>query len=234
MKRYALCLLIVILLVAGCNQRPEEGPEALSGEGTQPEATSTIGTEPPTDERAVVSPSRVVLAEGELVAAVPALSLSFETSGRLVSLNVEPGDRVESGEVIATLADGTLEDGVTSAELQVAQAETTLVLAELSLENLLTWEPDAAAVAAAEADLAAAQGALDDAQGADAVARLQRRLLPAFDLPVAVAEREPEGPHAVMRLHPPEQTRGGKACGKRVEEVPRHVARTCRYRDKGS
>ena len=170
MKQPTAYVLIAILMLTGCGQRARQRGESVSGQQNQPSATPVSETASPSDDRAGAGPSRLVLAEGEVVAAVPALTLSFETSGRLVSLNVEPGGRVEFGETIATLADGALEDAVTSAELQVAQAETTLAGAELSLENLVTWEPDAAAVAAAEADLAAAQAALEEARGADAVA----------------------------------------------------------------
>ena len=66
MKRYVLCLLIVILLLAGCNQRLEDGGDATSWQGTQPAATSTIETEPPTDDGAVAARASVASAEQAL------------------------------------------------------------------------------------------------------------------------------------------------------------------------
>ncbi|MCA9925946.1 MAG: biotin/lipoyl-binding protein, partial [Anaerolineales bacterium] len=111
-----------------------------------------------------------ILADGQIVAVNPVLVLSFEANGRLLELNVQPGDHVGAGDVIGTLDDGTLQDTVTNAELQVHQAELSLAQAQLSLDNLLNWEPDETAVALAEANLAAAQANLENAQTSDSVA----------------------------------------------------------------
>ncbi len=164
MKRNLILLLLTTVLLVGCKQEAGSGGEQ---ETSLPEETQVVATAVP--QTAPVA-SKTVLADGQLVAVNPVLALSFEASGRLLSLNVQPGDRLESGDVIGTLDDGTLQDAVTDAELQVAQAETSLAQAQLSLEDLLTWEPDKTAVALAEANLTAAQTTLENAQASDAVA----------------------------------------------------------------
>ena len=110
-----------------------------------------------------------MLADGQLVATTPVLTLGFEASGRILPSTC-PGDRVAAGDGIATLDAAALQDGVTNAELQVAQAENSLAQAQLSLDNLLAWEADETAVALAQANLAAAQATLDNAQASDAAA----------------------------------------------------------------
>jgi HlyD family secretion protein len=163
MKRVLVPLLILTLLLVGCDGKIGVGDEKKP----LPETTEgEVEASPEADAFA----SRIVLADGRLVAVNPALALSFETSGRLLTLTVQPGDRVEPGDVIATLDDGALQDAVTNAELQVAQAETGLAQAQLSLDALLAWEPDETAVALAEANLAAAETSLENAQASDGVA----------------------------------------------------------------
>jgi multidrug efflux pump subunit AcrA (membrane-fusion protein) len=117
-----------------------------------------------------VRPGVTILAEGVVQAVQPVLPLAFEAGGRLLELHVAVGDTLRAGDFIATLEDTTLQEAVTSASLQVAQSENSLVQAQLKLDDLLAWEPDETAVALAEANLAAAQAALERAQSTDAVA----------------------------------------------------------------
>jgi multidrug efflux pump subunit AcrA (membrane-fusion protein) len=98
------------------------------------------------------------------------LSLSFLVSGRLTAIHIQPGDIVEEGELLATLDDTALAEAVTGAELQTAQAEITLSQAQLSLEELLNWEPDDMTVALAEANLVAAEANLESALAQDSAA----------------------------------------------------------------
>lgn len=154
-------LILLIFTLAACVQRGGEftelPPDAeAEGETVEEEATATPIPPPPA--------SRVVAADGSLVAVQPELQLSFETNGRLITLEVQAGDTVQAGDLIATLDDTTLQESVTSAQLQVAQSENSLAQAQLSLDNLLDFEADETAVSLAEANLAAAQAALAQAQ----------------------------------------------------------------------
>ncbi|MGB3714664.1 MAG: HlyD family efflux transporter periplasmic adaptor subunit, partial [Candidatus Promineifilaceae bacterium] len=104
-----------------------------------------------------------VLADGQLVAQNPVLPLSFVVSGRLAEIHAQPGDVVEEGAILATLDGTALSAAVTNAELQVSQAETTLAQAQLSLEDLVNWEPDDMVVTLAEANLSVAEANYENA-----------------------------------------------------------------------
>ncbi len=78
--------------------------------------------------------------------------LAFRSSGLLAEMTVKPGDVVAVGQVLARLDDA-------DARAQVAQAETSLKLAELKLADL-TDGADPAALASAEASLASAEADL--------------------------------------------------------------------------
>ncbi|MBE2199027.1 MAG: efflux RND transporter periplasmic adaptor subunit [Anaerolinea sp.] len=163
-KKLALILSLFggFLLLVGC---------ARSVEFTGMEGTATADPNTtPTPRPTALPPSSTILAEGQLVAVQPALALGFTVNGRLLTLHIQPGDKVQAGDLIATLDDEALQETITSARLQVAQAENSLAQAQLSLDNLLTWTPDATAVALAEANVAAAQAALENARIADAAA----------------------------------------------------------------
>ncbi len=82
-----------------------------------------------------------------------ALDLGFSTSGRLIELNVDVGDEVQAGAVLARVDDTTL-------QIQLRQAQLNLAAAERNLEELTS----AAALAAAEQTVAAAQQTLAAAQ----------------------------------------------------------------------
>jgi HlyD family secretion protein len=135
---------------------PTETPQAQ--EETAVEATPTP----------VPRSGTTILAEGALVAAKPQQPVGFAINGRLLDLLVEEGDSVQAGDLIATLDDEMLQEALVDAALAYRQAENSLAQAELALENLLNWEPDAALVAQAEANLAAAEASLENAQSQDA------------------------------------------------------------------
>jgi multidrug efflux pump subunit AcrA (membrane-fusion protein) len=163
-QRWMVLLAVFLLLLVGCGRRVvrEQRDEAAEAAAVAEEA----GTLSPEPVRAGVT----ILAEGVVQAVQPVLPLAFEAGGRLLELHVEVGDTVQAGDPIATLDDRALQEAVTSASLQVAQSENSLVQAQLALDDLLAWESDETAVALAEANLAAAQSALESAQASDAVA----------------------------------------------------------------
>ncbi|MFZ0544262.1 MAG: HlyD family efflux transporter periplasmic adaptor subunit [Candidatus Promineifilaceae bacterium] len=162
-KKTILFLLLISLLAAACDRPENSGtPPSVAVEDGSPTAT-------PRPTEAVTS-GTTVLADGQLVSVSPPLALSFTTSGRLLELHVRAGDTVSEGDLIATLDDKALQDQVATAELNVSEAENGLAQAQLSLDNLLNWEPDELAVEAAEANVAVAQANYEDAQVQDASA----------------------------------------------------------------
>ena len=158
MNRKAVSLLILLLLLAACDQAPPT-PTA-----TPAAADSTTLPTPTAAPRGTV-----ILADGSLQAQAPPLALGFGASGELLSVAVAAGDRVAAGDLLATLDDSLLRDAEATAAQQVAQAALSLDQAQLSLDNLLGWEPDPLAVAVAEANLAAAEAALENAAAQDDV-----------------------------------------------------------------
>ena len=158
-------LMVLLLALAACGGRPGETaatavPDAESAAQTEAEPTATRPSQP----------GVTILADGSVVAVQPVLAVSFTASGRLLELAVQPGDLVAVGDLIATLDDGALLDTVTNAAFQVAQSELNLTQAQAELARLLEWEPDETAVSLAQANLAAAQAQLENAQASDAVA----------------------------------------------------------------
>jgi multidrug efflux pump subunit AcrA (membrane-fusion protein) len=162
-KAILIGLLLCLALLLGCRPQPDETEQPAATAVPDPGDTTAVPTE--TAPQGVV-----ILTEGQLVAVNPVLPLGFEAGGRVLAVNVQPGDVVAAGDVIATLDDGALQDGVTSAELQVALAENSLAQSQAALDNLLDWEVDEFAVALAEANLAAAQANLENAENQDAAA----------------------------------------------------------------
>lgn len=163
-----LSIFLVLFLLVGC-ARAASDFEGAAGEGVETAVPPADTTSTPRPTRAVQT-GTTILADGQLVALHPALPLSFSGNGRLLTLHVAPGDVVVEGDLIATLDDTSLQEAVTSAELQVAQAENSLAQAQLSLDDLVNWQPDETAVALAEANLAVAQTNLSKAQTQDATA----------------------------------------------------------------
>lgn len=158
MKRGILLVGLLILLVS-CGQAVEVPLEPTA----TPDPDATIAPTP--------SPVRTgvtILADGLVQTEQPPLPLAFEAGGKLLTLHVAAGDQVQAGDLIATLDDTTLQEAIVDATLQVDQAENSLAQAQLTLDDLENWEVDATAVALAEANLAAAEAALENAEVHDA------------------------------------------------------------------
>jgi multidrug efflux pump subunit AcrA (membrane-fusion protein) len=132
------------------------------------------------------SANLTILADGVIKVGRPVLALSFQTSGRLLDLAVQPGDVVAEGQLLGTLDDASLQDAITSAELRVTQAQLSLAQAQADLEKLVTWEPDANAVAVAEANLVSAEASLERAETQDGAAG---NSLTAVNIQVTQAQR---------------------------------------------
>ncbi|MCB9135459.1 MAG: efflux RND transporter periplasmic adaptor subunit [Anaerolineales bacterium] len=131
-KRIFLFFILFVLLTGCTNEPVEIAP--------QPTATLETGTEvnAPLLE---VTDSVTILAEGVMQTVQPVLALSFETSGKLLEIHVQPGDLVQAGDLIATLDDAVLQDGIAQAQLQVDRAENSLSQAQQTLTSLQTDLP---------------------------------------------------------------------------------------------
>ncbi len=137
-KRRAMLILVAIALV-GCNRSPEPTP------------TPTAAIAPP-DTR---SSSAQVVASGEVVPSQETY-LGFPLSGRVATVMVNKGDRVEAGQVLIVLEADLL-------EADVAQAEAALAAAQAQVA-LLQAGPRPEEIALAEAQVAAAQTSVAQAE----------------------------------------------------------------------
>ena len=125
-KKWIL-LIILIIFLTGCGNQPVE---------VAPQPTATLEEAGEISSTPEVSNSVTILAEGVMQVVQPVLPLSFETSGKLLEIHVQPGDLVQAGDLIATLDDATLQDAIAQAELQVDQANNNLAQAQQTLTSL--------------------------------------------------------------------------------------------------
>ena len=164
-KQKLLLIPFLLFLIIGCAQRSENF-EVAGGDSemADPDTTPTPRPTRPAQN------NTTIVADGEIKAAQPVLALSFETGGKVTTLNVQVGDVVQAGDVLATLDDAALQETIANAQLQVAQAENSLAQNQLELDKLLNWQPDELAITQAQANLDAAQAQLANAQVQDAAA----------------------------------------------------------------
>ncbi|MBN1313381.1 MAG: efflux RND transporter periplasmic adaptor subunit [Anaerolineae bacterium] len=120
-------------------------------------SSSDVTTEP------VNIPSLSIEATG-IVVPETWTTISFSTGGRIVEVTVSDGEKVLRNLALARLDNQDAKRAVDLAQVQVSEAEVNVRLAENELERVVTWSPDANRVAAAEASLANAEAALEQAQ----------------------------------------------------------------------
>ena len=122
------------------------------------------------------------------VIAAEEIALSFSNGGVLIDVPVAVGSKVSAGDVLARIDDADAQQSVlvaelnlrsaeakvaavaeagemTAADINVAQAEINLEIAQENLDALVNWEPDEDEIALAEAQLASAQASLNAANG---------------------------------------------------------------------
>ncbi|NDJ36479.1 MAG: biotin/lipoyl-binding protein, partial [Chloroflexi bacterium] len=118
MKKHVLMIVSVLAagVLAACGGI---GPDA-GGNGE----VSDAGADP---DAPILQTGGVVSATGIVVPSEEA-SLAFETGGQLVELNVEVGDEVQEGDVLARLDASILEAQIANAEASVGVAEANLDL----------------------------------------------------------------------------------------------------------
>ncbi|MEM7799756.1 MAG: HlyD family efflux transporter periplasmic adaptor subunit [Chloroflexota bacterium] len=186
-----LFIMIVLLFLGACNSAEEanlnaEPENAVEAAEDLEEAQEVDPTPRPTDTDTEAA-NLIILADGNVVIGKPLLPMSFETSGKLLALNVEPGQTVAEGEMLATLDDEALQDSVKSSELRVSQAKNSLIQSEAELQRLLDWSPDEQSVAIAQANIESAQINLTNAQVQDDAAGSS---LTSVNISVNQAQRE--------------------------------------------
>jgi len=142
---------------------------------TQPSATNSTPT------AQAIGPQNIAVARTDTLRSGPAISgtltadrearIRAEISGAVLATNVEQGERVSAGTVLARLDDANVRDAAISARSAVAQAT---VAAEQATRELQRSKTLAAAGAIAERDVEGAERAALGAQAqlADAKARL--------------------------------------------------------------
>jgi HlyD family secretion protein len=147
MKRTTLYVILGVVLVAAVT--------AFVLWRTQQAQTPAEETHTATVERGTLLVA--VSASGSIEPQTSA-DLTFETPGRVAEVRVKVGDEVEAGDVLAQLDTRQL-------SLQVQQARSALAMAEAQLDQLEAG-PRPEEVAAAEADLHAAQAQVSSAAAA--------------------------------------------------------------------
>jgi multidrug efflux pump subunit AcrA (membrane-fusion protein) len=117
---------------------------------------------------------------------VPAyqVGLSFATPGTVLELPVQVGQEVQAGDLLARVDASALG---AQYEIAVAQAQINFDVAQQALDDLLNWEPDEAAIAQLESNVAAAQAVFDAAQGQETAASAN---IEVSNISVAQAERQ--------------------------------------------
>jgi len=111
-----------------------------------------------------------------IVAAVDTSSISFEVAGNTREVNVKVGDRVEEGQVLATLDDKPFQLNVEGAEAEVGRAKAQLAEKETDYVRQKTlYEKDWVAKAAYDQALAARDSAANQVSYAVSKLSLARR-----------------------------------------------------------
>ncbi len=122
--------------------------------------------------QAQVAPETVVVQRGTLLITVEGsgslvphqeVEVPFQAGGRVTEILVQTGDAVKAGDILARVDGTDAQRSLADAKLAVQQSQVSLSSAQLSLDDLLSWTPDENAVASAQASLAAANQAYQEA-----------------------------------------------------------------------
>lgn len=97
---------------------------------------------------------------GTVISAV-AVDLSFDTNGTVTQVNAVAGQDLKAGDVLASIDDVTARTSLVNAQLQVAQAEQSMISAQSDYGDLVDG-PTEAELLAAQAAVQSAQAKLDD------------------------------------------------------------------------
>ena len=140
-------IIIAVVAVVAC--LGYVGYSVLQGGATQ-QAMADSGSETAVVERGTI---QVTIDGSGSLAPNDEVSLAFSSGGEVTEVNMEVGDVVEAGDLLARLDDVDAREAVADAELQVAQAEINLALTRAEAELGLK-----------QANLDAAQASYEEAQ----------------------------------------------------------------------
>lgn len=115
MKPLTRVLSLLAVALAGCNL-------AAPGAANPRAAATPLPTLVPLPTAALTAATTVAV-DGALALAEPAVAVSFETTGRVVAVLVQTGQRVKKGETLARLDDTALQDALAQAKEQLALVE---------------------------------------------------------------------------------------------------------------
>jgi multidrug resistance efflux pump len=126
-------MLLIALLAGGCGREEAQAP---AGEGRRVPETAPQET-PAAAPPSATAASDVILMDGELVSAYPSLSLAFPENavGRLQSIGVSLGQRVEAGDLLAVLDEGELTRAVRKARRDLDRALEDQAKGEADVER---------------------------------------------------------------------------------------------------
>ncbi len=130
-------------------------------------STESIATDVVQAAEPSISQAAVVSAEAYVVP-VNTANLSFEVGGRLVALNVEEGQSVEAGDLLAEVDNRSQEIDLLEAEISLANMEASLIEAQASLSQAQAQLAELKSgatpeeIAQSEASLAKAEATLAD------------------------------------------------------------------------
>lgn len=153
--------LLAVLGLSACGGAPPTAPDA-----PRPVRVETVGgTRAQQDQSAIVG----------VVRAAERATLSFQVPGRIAALNVEVGDVVTRGQVIAVLDAAPFDLRVRQADAETSRARAILVEAQGRLDRQQRLADDGwvapAAVDAVRAEVDAARAGMTVAEAAAALAR---------------------------------------------------------------
>ncbi len=140
-----IALSMTIVMNAACTaQTSTSGASVPQAQALTPAPSAT-----PLATRAV-SPRGALVADGSLALTMPVVQASFETSARVVAVNVKPGQAVKQGDVLAQLDDEDLRDALAKAQESLAVTQ-----AQISQTNTPASQADIDSAKAALASAAA-------------------------------------------------------------------------------
>ncbi|BCX02526.1 MAG: HlyD family type I secretion periplasmic adaptor subunit [Candidatus Roseilinea sp.] len=149
----SLAAIAALLTLVGC-AADTPFPVASGAAGQVPAAQPTAAaTAVPTQ---AVAARTTISADGVVKTATPPIALAADVSAKVLTVNVEPGQAVKVGDVLAMLDDTALRDALADAELQRALVEAQIAQAQAPArpEDIASAR---AALAAAQANYALIQ-----------------------------------------------------------------------------
>lgn len=157
MRRWSIIILSIVLALSAIVGAGYLGLRGAQGQGTPAvQAPTTVDVTSGDVQQTVTAPGQLV--------GTRQVSLSFDVSGDLVEVDVQPGQHVQAGDVLARIDPAPLQDAVTAAQANLDSAQAQLAQLEAG--------PSEAEMAAAQLALAQAQGNLDDLQAGPTAAQV--------------------------------------------------------------